>query len=87
MSKLESAMAAVAKHLDQIADKVFLPGTKLTFLARTPGHDDADFCMTDDDMDEIAKMIERRRAGLVIAGGQTAAQAAADFERQTGGPA
>lgn len=49
----------VSTHMDEIT-RNFKPGAKITVLVRTPGNDEADFCMTDDDLAEVAKMVQRR---------------------------
>lgn len=39
----------------------FKPGVKITVLVRAPGFPDCDFCMTDDEPDEIIAMMTRRK--------------------------
>ena len=40
---------------------IFLPGTKLAILARTPGDDRADVLVTDDDIDELIALLQRSK--------------------------
>ena len=49
------------RHLNEMA-RNFKPGAKLTFIARTPGNDEADFMLTIDDIDEVINLLERRKA-------------------------
>lgn len=46
-----------------IIASMFKEGAKLTLLVRTPGNDEADFCLTNDDLDEAISVIERRKRG------------------------
>lgn len=39
----------------------FKPGAKITVLVRTPGKPNADFCLTSDDLEEVADMVKRRQ--------------------------
>lgn len=57
---LEEVHNAASIHLSEIAE-YFKSGVKLTLLVRTPGDDDADFILTNDDLDEVIKAIERRK--------------------------
>lgn len=41
---------------------IFLPGTKLAILARTPGDDRADVLVTDDDIDDLIALLQRSKA-------------------------
>lgn len=50
--------AILARHVEP----VFKPGVKLTIIARTPGNDDADVLVTNDDLDALSALIERSRA-------------------------
>lgn len=58
--RLEEVQAIVAGHMDSILSN-FKHGAKITVLVRTPGKDNADFCMTNDDLDQATAMIERRK--------------------------
>ena len=40
----------------------FKPGAKITLLVRRPGAPEQDFCLTNDNLDEVIPMIERRLA-------------------------
>ncbi len=59
--KMEGAMRIVSKHLDAIQREVFKPGAgmKLTFIARDPSNPEADFLMSEDDLDEVAELLIR----------------------------
>lgn len=60
-SKMQAAMRIVAEHLDEIRQEVFKPdaGMKFTFIARDPTNPEADFLVSEDDLDEVAKLIAR----------------------------
>lgn len=47
--------------MDQIIG-CFKPGVKITVIVRTPGFDERDFLMTDDELPEVTRAIERRAA-------------------------
>lgn len=57
---LQRAAERVQDSMDEILAN-FKPGAKITVLVRTPGKPSADFCMTDDDLDEVIAMIRRRK--------------------------
>jgi hypothetical protein len=40
--------------------ELFVPGMKLTFIARFPGNGEADVLVSDDKMPEIIALVERR---------------------------
>jgi hypothetical protein len=46
-------MNAVAKH--------FKAGAEVTLIVRSPGFPERDFMLTNDDLDEVAAVIERRK--------------------------
>lgn len=50
----------VARHMDEILTH-FKPGAKITLIVRTPGNDRADFCMTDDAIDDVVALLARRK--------------------------
>jgi hypothetical protein len=60
-TKLERAQAVVSTSMNDIVAQ-FLPGVRVTVIVRRPGFDDQDFLMTDDDLDQVASLIDRRRA-------------------------
>lgn len=60
MSDLKFATQEASKHLNIIAS-LFKAGAKLTLLVRTPGNDEADFCLTNDDLAEAIMALERRK--------------------------
>lgn len=59
--KMEGAMRVVSKHLDAIQREVFKAdaGMKLTFIARDPNNPEADFLLTEDDLDQVAEVLIR----------------------------
>jgi hypothetical protein len=59
--ELERARKRASEHLEDIAG-LFIPGTKLTLLARQPLHPDGshDFCLTDDDLRAVIAALEIR---------------------------
>ena len=57
---LQIAREQASGHLEQIA-RLFKPGAKLTLLVRTPGNDEADFLLTNDDLDAVTPAIERAK--------------------------
>jgi hypothetical protein len=59
MTSLESTQAEVSRLMNQILDH-FKPGRKITVLVRTPGEPAQDFMMSNDDLAEATKMIQRR---------------------------
>lgn len=50
----------VQDHMDEILTN-FKAGAKITVLVRTPGKPNADFCLTSDDLEQVAVMIKRRQ--------------------------
>jgi hypothetical protein len=50
----------ITQHLNEMGG-YFKPEMKLTFIARLPGNDNADFMLTIDDLDEVIKVLERRK--------------------------
>lgn len=52
--------AAVSKLLEVIVT-YFKPGAKLTLIVRFAGHDDRDFILTDDEIPEAVKALERHQ--------------------------
>ena len=60
MANLPFVTSEASRHLNIIAS-MFKDGAKLTLLVRTPRDDEADFCLTNDDLDEAIKGLERRK--------------------------
>jgi hypothetical protein len=54
------ARLQVEDHIRSL-ERVFKPGTRLTFLARTPDNDEADLLVTADSLDAIAAAVERAK--------------------------
>ena len=63
---LAYAQQRAGAALDEIRG-LFRPGVKITLAVRSPEAPDRDFLMSDDDLAEVAAMIERRRAALAKA--------------------
>lgn len=59
---IHEATERVADCMDQILTN-FKDGAKITVLVRYPEKPNADFCLTDDDLDEVIAMVQRRKAG------------------------
>jgi hypothetical protein len=57
---LQKVAEDVQDHMDAILAN-FKPGAKITVLVRTPGKPTANFCMTSDELDEVAAMVQRRK--------------------------
>lgn len=60
--KLRRTVAAVSTHMDAIR-ALFIPEVRVTLIVRTPGFDGRDFMLSEDELDEVIALIERRRAG------------------------
>ncbi len=58
---IHEATQRVADCMDQILTN-FKAGVRITVLVRTPGKPKADFCLTDDDLDEVSAMVTRRKS-------------------------
>ena len=58
-----------ASHLLGKMQKLFKPGIKVTFLARTPGNPEGDFLLTDDDLSEVKAALERSEKRPPSSGG------------------
>lgn len=63
---VEAMFLEVERHLNQIS-KIFKRGTRLTFIARTPGNDEADVLITIDTEDELIELLKRRKAAAIQA--------------------
>lgn len=59
--KMQRAMRVVSTHLDAIQREVFKAdaGMKLTFIARDPNNPEADFLLSEDDLDQVAEVLIR----------------------------
>lgn len=58
---LQQVQARVGKHMDAILGE-FEPRGLITVAVRHPGLPERDFLMTNDDLAEVAKLIERRQS-------------------------
>lgn len=50
---------ALSRILARHVVPLFVPGIKLTILARLPGNDEADVMVSDDGIDELMALIQR----------------------------
>jgi hypothetical protein len=57
---LAEVRAEICSYMDEILS-LFIPGNKITVLVRTPGNDNADMLLTNDDIEQIAAMVERAK--------------------------
>lgn len=57
---LQRAAERVQDSMDDILSN-FKAGAKITVLVRFPDRPTGDFCMTDDDLDEVIAMVKRRK--------------------------
>lgn len=60
INPLDDVQDIVSEHMDAIK-RCFKRGVKITVMVRTPNLPDRDFMMTDDSLDEVLKMLARRR--------------------------
>ena len=60
-AKIQHVHFAVNDALIEL-EKLFVPGMKLTFIARLPGNDEADCLITNDTTEGIAALVARRAA-------------------------
>lgn len=58
--KLRQTQQFVSSCMDDML-ACFKPVMKITVLIRNPENPEGDFCMTDDDLDEVVAMIMRRK--------------------------
>lgn len=69
MTPLDIARLEAGEHLDAVL-QLFKPGAKGTLLVRSPDGESQpgahDFVITNDDLAEVAAMIDRRRAATEI---------------------
>lgn len=59
---LQRACERVQDSMDEILTN-FKAGAKITVLVRSPDNPNADFCMTNDDPDEMIAMVHRLKIG------------------------
>ena len=58
--RLAQVRERIAEHMDAILEE-FKSGAKVTVLVRTPGNNDADLLLTNDDLGEVSAMVERSK--------------------------
>ncbi len=61
MDDVAMAGREVCRVLNELRS-LFRPECELTFIMRLPGNDDADMLVTNDDLDELTKLIKRRKS-------------------------
>lgn len=62
LAQLQEMTDLVGSLLDQHIAPIFKPGVQLTFIARTPGNDEADVLVTTErDLNEIVAVVQRSR--------------------------
>lgn len=59
---LNSRQRWIADIIDRHISPLFLAGTRFTVIARTPGNNEADVLVSNDDLDELAALIERSKS-------------------------
>lgn len=59
--RLSEVQAFVAERMDEVITQ-FKPGVKITVVVRAPGYDERDFLMTDDAIDDVIALLQRRKA-------------------------
>lgn len=60
-ARLAEVQSFVADRMDEITAQ-FKPAVKITVAVRIPGNDDADFLMTNDTIDDVVALLQRRKA-------------------------
>lgn len=60
MTRIDLVHDEVARSLGRL-ESLFVDEVKLTFIARLPGNPEADIVITTDSLEELAKVVERRR--------------------------
>lgn len=58
-AKLNATLGSI---LERHVAPIFKPGTRLALIARTPGNDEADVLVTDDNIDSLVALLERSKA-------------------------
>ena len=48
-------------------ESFFAPGVEVTLIVRSPGYDSRDFMLSNDDLDEVKKLIQRRQIAMATA--------------------
>lgn len=79
--RVQSAAEGVGQLMDEIK-AYFAPESRITVVVRSPGYEDRDFVLTDDDLTEAAAAIERRRTRPDTKGNDEVAALAACQARQ-----
>lgn len=68
--RLQRAMECAQNCMDEILTH-FKPGAKITLLVRRPGNNNADFCMSSDNLEEVMAMVCRRKDAASPPEGET----------------
>ncbi len=61
LSPLQQAHLACCDALDGLK-KMFKPGVQLSIIMRTPGDTEAEFVVSNDDMQELIEVLERSKS-------------------------
>lgn len=60
MNDLTYVAEECSARMEEIAS-FFKPGVQVTLIVRTPEHDERDFMLTNDNPEELRKLIQRRQ--------------------------
>lgn len=60
---LDDAVTVTETAMDEILS-CFKPGCKITVLVRSPYNPKADFCLTNDELTDVAEMVQRRMEAI-----------------------
>lgn len=55
---LESVSAEIEEHMFQM-EQIFVPGMKLTFIARHPDTQESEYLYTSDKLEDVLKTVQR----------------------------
>lgn len=67
--KLELVTNYVSNMMNS-ALRYFAPGSKITVIVRLPEDDEADFVLTNDELAEVGRVVDRRTAAAAMGKGQ-----------------
>lgn len=60
-SKVSWMRSELSYYMTEILRRLFIPGSKITVLVRPPGDVEREVLQTNDDLDEVARAIERSK--------------------------
>ena len=61
MTPLEKTHLAIERHLNELRE-LFIPEAELTFIMRVPDMPETYMLITNDDLDELSKTIQKHKA-------------------------